>query len=92
MALSSLTANPYLPLRIVPCGLHYTHGHMFRSRAGVQFGEPIQIPRHLVEMFKSGKEKEAVNQLKELVYHRLRDITLKHPDSKMLRVGFSQSP
>jgi len=89
MALSSLASNPYLPLRIVPCGLHYTHGHKFRSKAGVQFGEPVQIPRYLVEMFKRGEEKEAVKELKDLVYHRLRDITLNHPDSRILEVGLT---
>lgn len=39
MALTALESNPSLPLKIIPCGLNYFHGHRFRSSAYLDIGE-----------------------------------------------------
>ena len=39
MALTALESNPLLPLKIIPCGLNYFHGHRFRSSAYLDIGE-----------------------------------------------------
>ena len=43
IALAAARAHPSATIRIVPCGLTYVHRRRFRSRALVQFGEPIEV-------------------------------------------------
>lgn len=80
MALGSLAANPNSGLRIVPCGMNYFHAHKFRSRAVVEFGNPIEVPPELVELYKSGERREAVGQLLDTVYQALVAVTVTSPD------------
>jgi len=90
MALSFLAANHDSNFRIVPCGLHWVHGHRFRSRAGVQFGDAIRVSPALVEKYKNGDKKGAVKQLKELVYQNLKDLTLTESNESSLEVSNEQ--
>ncbi|PQE33903.1 putative CTR1 suppressor protein [Rutstroemia sp. NJR-2017a WRK4] len=80
MALGSLAANPDSGLKIVPCGMNYFHAHKFRSRAVVEFGNPLEIPKELVELYKSGERREAVSQLLDTVYQALVAVTVTSPD------------
>ncbi|MCJ1341192.1 hypothetical protein MMC09_006488 [Bachmanniomyces sp. S44760] len=80
MALGSLAANPDSGLKIVPCGMNYFHAHKFRSRAVVEFGAPIDIPKELVEMYKAGERREATRQLLEMIYQALVAVTVTSPD------------
>ncbi|KAL8900746.1 MAG: hypothetical protein Q9192_000905 [Flavoplaca navasiana] len=80
MALGSLAANPGSDLKIIPCGMNYFHAHKFRSRAVVEFGSPIEIPRELVDLYKSGDRREATRQLLETIYQALVAVTVTSPD------------
>lgn len=80
MALGALAANPDSGLKIVPCGMNYFHAHKFRSRAVVEFGNPVEVPKELVELYKSGERREAVSQLLDTVYHALVAVTVTSPD------------
>ena len=86
MALDCLAKHPELPLRIVPCGLNYFHADKFRSRAVVEYGEPISVDAHLVEMYKNGDKRKAVATLLETLRVSLRDLTLQAPDFESLMV------
>ena len=80
MALGALAANPDSGLKIVPCGMNYFHAHKFRSRAVIEFGNPVEVPKELVELYKSGERREAVSQLLDTVYHALVAVTVTSPD------------
>ncbi|APA08032.1 hypothetical protein SS1G_00327 [Sclerotinia sclerotiorum 1980 UF-70] len=80
MALGSLAANPDSGLQIVPCGMNYFHAHKFRSRAVIEFGNPIEVPKELVELYKSGDRRGAVSQLLDIVYQALVAVTVTSPD------------
>ncbi len=91
MALGALAANPECGLTIVPVGMNYFHAHKFRSRAVVEFGSPIEIPRETVETYKRGERREAVKTLLDTVYQALVAVTVTSPDYDTLMVG-SPSP
>ncbi|KAI9870241.1 MAG: hypothetical protein M1830_004490 [Pleopsidium flavum] len=80
MALGALAANPDCGLKIVPCGMNYFHAHKFRSRAVIEFGNPVEVPSELVDMYKKGERREAVRQLLETVYQALVSVTVTSPD------------
>jgi glycerol-3-phosphate O-acyltransferase/dihydroxyacetone phosphate acyltransferase len=80
MALGALAANPDCGLKIVPCGMNYFHAHKFRSRAVVEFGNPIEVPKELVELYRNGERREAVSQLLDTVYQALVAVTVTSPD------------
>lgn len=80
MALGALAANPDSGLKIVPCGMNYFHAHKFRSRAVVEFGNPVEVPKELVELYKKGERREAVSQLLDTVYQALVAVTVTSPD------------
>lgn len=88
MALGALAANPDLDLKIVCCGLNYFHPHRFRSRAVVEFSEPLTVPPELVEMYKKGgaDKREACGKLLDTIYDTLKNVTLNAPDYDTLMV------
>lgn len=71
----------------MPCALHQAHGHRFRSRAGVEFGQTIRVPPALVDKYKNGDKKEAAENLKELVYGNLKTLTLTDSSTSLLEVS-----
>lgn len=91
MALGSLAENPDSGLKIVPCGMNYFHAHKFRSRAVIEFGSPIEVPRELVEKYKRGERREAVGELLDTIYHALLAVTVNGPDYETLMVGVTSS-
>ncbi|UZJ52167.1 hypothetical protein CBS101457_001487 [Exobasidium rhododendri] len=82
MALGAMSANPGLKVRIVPVGLSYFHPHKFRSRAVVEFGAPMEVPRELVGLFEQGGDgkKKAVGEMMDIVYDGLKSVTMRAPD------------
>ncbi|KAL8899087.1 MAG: hypothetical protein Q9207_006379 [Kuettlingeria erythrocarpa] len=80
MALGSLAANPESNVKIIPCGMNYFHAHKFRSRAVVEFGTPIEVPKELVDLYKNGERREATKQLLETVHQALVAVTVSSPD------------
>jgi len=89
MALGSLAVNPDSGLKIVPCGMNYFHAHKFRSRAVVEFGTPLEVPKELVEIYRGGERREATRQLLEIVYNALVAVTVTSPDYETLMVSGS---
>ena len=88
MALGAMSANKDLNVRIVPVGLSYFHPHKLRSRAVVEFGSPIDVPRELVGLFDQGGEgkRKAVGEMMDIVYDGLKGVTLRAPDYETLMV------
>lgn len=88
MALGAMLSDPELRLRIVPVGLSYFHAHRFRSRAVVEFGNPIDVPRDAVESFEQGGDakKKAIGQVMDLVFNGLKSVTVRAPDYETLMV------
>lgn len=89
MALGAMSANPGLKVRIVPVGLSYFHPHKFRSRAVVEFGAPLDVPRELVGLFEQGGDgkRKAVGEMMEIVYDGLKSVTVRAPDYETLMVS-----
>ncbi|KAJ5280915.1 acyltransferase [Penicillium angulare] len=86
MALGTLADNPDCGLKIVPTGMNYFHAHKFRSRAVIEFGNPIEVPRELVEQFKKGERRESVGALLDIIYQSLVAVTVTSPDYETLMV------
>ncbi|KAJ5679363.1 acyltransferase [Penicillium macrosclerotiorum] len=86
MALGTLADNPDCGLKIVPCGMNYFHAHKFRSRAVIEFGNPIEVPKELVEQFKQGERRESVGALLDIIYQSLVAVTVTSPDYETLMV------
>jgi glycerol-3-phosphate O-acyltransferase/dihydroxyacetone phosphate acyltransferase len=86
MALGAMAANPNLRVRIIPVGLSYFHAHKFRSRAVVEFGSPIDVPKELVDLFRSGgsSKREASSKFLEIIYNGLKTVTIRAPDYETL--------
>lgn len=88
MALGAMSANPGLMVKIVPVGLSYFHPHKFRSRAVVEFGAPLEVPRELVGLFEQGGDgkRKAMGQMMDIVYDGLKSVTVRVPDYDTLMV------
>jgi len=56
MALDTIAKHPDCNVKIVPVGLNYFHGHRFRSRVFVEFGDALSISDDLIEQYKKGGE------------------------------------
>jgi glycerol-3-phosphate O-acyltransferase/dihydroxyacetone phosphate acyltransferase len=87
MALGALAMNPDCNLKIVPCGMNYFHAHKFRSRAVIEFGNPIDVAPELVQQYEEGKRREAVGVLLEIIYQALVGVTVLSPDYETLLVS-----
>ncbi|KAK4677160.1 Glycerol-3-phosphate/dihydroxyacetone phosphate acyltransferase [Podospora pseudoanserina] len=89
MALGTLADHPDCGLKIVPVGMNYFHAHKFRSRAVVEFGAPLDIPRNLVDAYSNGGtegRREAVGQVLDMVHEALSAVTVSVPDYDTLMV------
>ncbi|KAJ1845647.1 Glycerol-3-phosphate/dihydroxyacetone phosphate acyltransferase, partial [Coemansia sp. RSA 2703] len=88
MALGATAENPELGLKIVPTGLNYFHPSKFRSRAVIDFGQPIDIPMDLVEKYRQGGDakRDACNELLQIATDGLKQVTLNTPDYETLRL------
>ncbi|KAK1836641.1 hypothetical protein QBC39DRAFT_247217 [Podospora conica] len=86
MALGTLAEAPDCGLKIVPVGMNYFHAHKFRSRAVVEFGAPIEIPAHVVEMYKNNERRHAIGHVLDMVHSALSAVTVSTPDYDTLMV------
>lgn len=86
MALGAMASNPELRVRIIPVGLSYFHAHRFRSRAVVEFGSPIDVPKELVDLFRQGgsSKRDASGKLLDIIYDGLKTVTVRAPDYETL--------
>ncbi|KAI5124541.1 hypothetical protein M0805_003063 [Coniferiporia weirii] len=88
MALGAMASDPSVKVKIIPVGLSYFHAHRFRSRAVIEFGSPMDVPLDLIDMFKEGgiKKRESCAKLLDLIYEKLKTVTLRAPDYETLMV------
>lgn len=88
MALGFSSLFPDSGIRIIPCGLNYFNAHRFRSRAVVEFGDPLDISPDLVSDFKLGGEKKriAIEIHLKSVEEALKTVTVNVPDFETLQV------
>ncbi|KAL9057922.1 MAG: hypothetical protein Q9162_002049 [Coniocarpon cinnabarinum] len=84
MALGAVAHDPSCDLKIVPCGMNYFHAHKFRSRAVIEFGTPLDVPKELVEEYKNGSRRDAIGQMLQMVYDALVSVTVTSPDYETL--------
>ncbi|AQZ11565.1 SCT1 (YBL011W) [Zygosaccharomyces parabailii] len=87
MALGCMEKHPDANVKIVPCGMNYFHPHKFRSRAVVEFGDPLEIPPELVEKYRSPEtNREAVKELLDTISEGLKAVTVTCSDYDTLMV------
>jgi hypothetical protein len=88
MALGTMAAFPNTDVKIVPCGLNYFHPHKFRSRAVIEFGNPICIPQQLVDDFVAGGtlKRDACAKLLDQIYNALKSVTVNATSYETLMV------
>jgi glycerol-3-phosphate O-acyltransferase/dihydroxyacetone phosphate acyltransferase len=60
--------------------MNYFHAHKFRSRAVVEFGDPVEVSAELINNFKTGKRRESVGELLGSIYQSLAAVTMTAPD------------
>ncbi|KAI6781025.1 putative acyltransferase -like protein [Emericellopsis cladophorae] len=80
MALGTLAESPDCGLKIVPVGMNYFHAHKFRSRAVIEFGTPVEIPKYVVDQYRNNSRREAIGQVLDTVYQALNSVTVSAPD------------
>lgn len=77
MALGAMNYDPNCNVRIVPCGMNYFNAHKFRSRAVIEYGHPIEIPKELVQKYQNpDTNREAVKTLLDLISNGLKAVTV----------------
>lgn len=88
MALGAMAKYPGLDVKIVPCGLNYFHAHRFRSRAVIEFGNPITISPDMVEQFKNGGQdkRDACSTLLDTIFYALKSVTVNAANEQTLMV------
>eukprot|EP01038_Epipyxis_sp_PR26KG_P008093 gene8093-10962_t len=70
---------------IVPVGLNYFHGHRFRGRVVVEFGEPISITEYHAQLMQESKRTAYQTLLKE-VEDGMRSVIVTAPDYGELKL------
>ena len=86
IALGTLARDPNCNLTILPCGMSYFNPHKFRSRAVVEFGNPVQVHPQQVAAFKEGgsSKRNAVGSLLQTIQDSLAAVTQQAPDHDIL--------
>ncbi|KAI3403960.2 SCT1 [Candida oxycetoniae] len=85
MALGAMEKYSNCNVTIVPCGMNYFSAHKFRSRAVVEFGDPIVISKDLVKKYSNHEtSKEAVRELLDLISTGLKAVTVTCEDYETL--------
>lgn len=68
---AALEVNPQLNTKLVPVGLNYKNAVSFPDKVMVNFGKPIAVQ----DLYTSGNEKVAVENIKEAVFEKLKSLT-----------------
>ncbi|CAR26684.1 ZYRO0B15708p [Zygosaccharomyces rouxii] len=79
MALVAAAADPTMKVAVVPCGLHYFHREKFRSRAVIEFGDPIWVDGEMGKQYMESP-RETVSKLLDRVTSSLQLVTENAPD------------
>ncbi|KAF1950884.1 hypothetical protein CC80DRAFT_519657 [Byssothecium circinans] len=80
MALGAVAKKPDLNLKIIPVGMNYFHAHKFRSRAVIEFGNPIDVVPEMAQKFESPQKRDAIGELLETIREGLMSVTVTTPD------------
>ena len=83
MALGAVAADPSMKVHVVPCGLHYFHREKFRSRAVIEYGEPIIVDGELGRQYVESP-RDTVSKLLDKVTDSLFSVTENAPDFETL--------
>ncbi|KAK6455757.1 glycerol-3-phosphate O-acyltransferase [Scheffersomyces xylosifermentans] len=87
MALGAMNNDPDCNVTIVPCGMNYFNAHKFRSRAVIEFGNPIEIPKEMVKKYANPEtNRESVKELLDLIQTGLKAVTVTCDDYETLMV------
>ncbi|KAF9925152.1 hypothetical protein FBU30_005008 [Linnemannia zychae] len=88
MVLGYLAQNPSKTLRIIPCGLNFFNRHRFRSQFYADYGAPMTVPDHLINMYREGGEakKQACTELLQMIHAAVEGLTLNAPNYDELRL------
>ncbi len=88
MALGAAVNHPGLDVKIITVGLNYFHGHRFRGRVYVEFGDPFSLPPELIQQYAIGgsSKVEACNSLLTLIRDQLRAVTVSSPSWEQLQL------
>lgn len=89
MALGAMASNDNSPpndvINVIPVGMNYFHPHRFRSRAVVEFGEPIKITKELGQKYEENKRLE-VQKLMDYITLSLKQVCVTCDDYDTLIV------
>lgn len=83
MALGAAAADPTMKVHVVPCGLHYFHRDKFRSRAVLEYGEPIIVDGEMGRRY-AENPRETVQDLLKVITSSLYAVTENAPDFDVL--------
>ncbi|ORZ35962.1 hypothetical protein BCR44DRAFT_23526 [Catenaria anguillulae PL171] len=88
MALGAMDKYPGLDVKLVPVGLSYFHADRFRSRAVVEYGQPITVPKELVAQYANGgnDKRNACKALLDVIQAAVANVTVTAPDYSSLMV------
>ena len=73
-----------IDVKIIPVGLTYYYGHRFRSRAHVEFGEPLLVS-DLLNQMNADDANKATALLMDDVVKAMRGVTINAPDWQTLK-------
>lgn len=79
MALGAAAADPHMKVYVVPVGLHYFHRHKFRSRAVIEYGEPIIVDGSMGQQYLESP-RETTSKLLDKITESLYSVTENAPD------------
>ncbi|CCD26246.1 bifunctional glycerol-3-phosphate/glycerone-phosphate O-acyltransferase GPT2 NDAI_0H00720 [Naumovozyma dairenensis CBS 421] len=79
MALGAVAADPSMTVSVVPVGLHYFHRDKFRSRAVLEYGEPILVNGEMGKQY-ALNSRETVSKLLTKITDALFSVTENAPD------------
>ncbi|SCU85434.1 LAFA_0D15632g1_1 [Lachancea sp. 'fantastica'] len=83
MALGAAAADPSMKVSVVPCGINYFHRNKFRSRAVLEFGQPIIVDGEMGKRYKENARSET-SDLLEKITQALYSVTVNAPDYETL--------
>ncbi len=69
--------------------MNYFSAHKFRSRAVIEFGDPVTIAPAAIQNFKTGKKRDAVGTVMGDIAQALAAVTVSAPDFDTLNVSLS---
>ncbi|SCV06159.1 LANO_0H23398g1_1 [Lachancea nothofagi CBS 11611] len=83
MALGAAAADPSIKISVVPCGISYFHRNKFRSRAVLEFGQPITVDGEMGKRYEQDARAQT-SELLDKITQALYAVTINAPDYETL--------